>query len=195
VASVRCTSTDTHADESPAPGDNNDDDGFPFKSFWADKFKIPNFKRDPWRWNKEWENILRTLSSSKDVYPKMATLYRKDRWDSTELAEHLTSLKNVVCGIQNMLPQVDEMDADEHFVTAWQLLEEEEGKRHLLKELERACRHESWGQDSRVLCPEITITSLLKQRGLAFIDLINIYKTGKKDVDGVLRIAFRTSGG
>jgi len=84
-----------------------------------------------------------------------------------------------------MLLQVwDEMDADEHFASAWQLLEEEERKRHLLKGLERACQHGSWGQDSRALCPEITITSMLKQRGQAFIDLINIYKTGKKDIDG-----------
>jgi hypothetical protein len=32
----------------------------------------------------------------------------------------------------------DEMDANERFATAWQLLEEKERKRHLLKGLERA---------------------------------------------------------
>lgn len=57
--------------------------------FWANKFKIPSFQHDPWRWNKDWENVLCTLSS-KDVYTKMATLYSKDRWDSAEVAEHLT---------------------------------------------------------------------------------------------------------
>jgi hypothetical protein len=177
--------TDTCADHTPSPADNNDDNSFSL-SFWANKFKIPSFQHDPWCWNKEWENVLCMLSS-KDVYPKMATFYNKDGWGSIELAEHSEGLKNLVCNIQNMLLWVwDKMDVDEHFITVWQLLEEEEWKQHLLKGLEHTCQHESWGQDSQALCPKITITSMLKQQGQVFI----LIRLGRRTSAGVLHIAF-----
>jgi hypothetical protein len=154
-------------------------------SIWATKFKIPSFESDPWRWNKKWDKVLRTLSS-REVYPAMGHMYKKDAWDASELLKHSRKLKDKVCETQNVLVRAwNEMEKTKQFVTAWLLLEEGERKRHLLKGMEEACQHASLRQDSRALCPEITISSMLKQNGRAFVDFINAFRTeGKKDLRG-----------
>jgi hypothetical protein len=67
------------------------------------------------------------------------------------------------------------------FFTAWLLLEDAERKRHLLKGLEEASVLSSWFQDARAMCPEITLSFMLRQRGKAFADFIGNYRNGKKE--------------
>jgi hypothetical protein len=160
--------------------DQNDGNGF---SLWAYKFKIISFKSDPWRWNKEWEKVLHTLSPSKYVYPMMGQMYKRGRWDPAKLSKHSYDLRNKVCDMQKTVVTAwDDLEEKGHFVTAWVLLEEGERKRHLLKGIEGACEKAHWRQDSRALCPEITISSMLKQRGRVFIDFISAYRKGKREV-------------
>ena len=49
--------------------------------------------------------------------------------------------------------------------------------------MEEASQNVFFAQDCRALCPEITISSILKQRGRAFVDFISAYRKGKKDLD------------
>jgi hypothetical protein len=152
-------------------------------SLWALKFKFPSIQSDPWRWNKEWEKVLRTLSFSKDVYPMMGGMYKKDAWPTTELSTHTQGLRGNVCEMQNVVANLwGELQEKGHIVTAWFLLPESERQRHLLKGLEGACQRAHCRQDARALCPEITISSMSQQRGQAFIDFIDAYKKGKDDV-------------
>jgi hypothetical protein len=168
------TSTDT-----PITTTTPDDQGD--FSIWARQFKLPSIESDPLRWNKEWEKKLRTLSSS-DVYPMMSQVYKKGSWESAALSEHTRDLVAKVCSSQNVVAKSwDDLEEREHFITAWLLLGEEERKRHLLEGMEGACRTGSWRQDARALCPEITISSMLKDKGRAFLDFIRAYRKGKKD--------------
>jgi hypothetical protein len=158
-------------------------DGKVSESFWTRKLNITSFESDPWRWNKDWEKALRTLSSSKDVYPIMGQIFKKGRRDPSELSMVYQGFKAVVCETQNKLVKLwDEMEEREDFVTAWLLLEEKERKRHLLKGMEEACQDLPFAQDSRAFCPEVTVSSMLTQRGRAFVDFIRAYTEGKKDV-------------
>ena len=168
------------ADTSLTTTDRNENDHF---SFWAHKFKITSFKSDPWRWNKEWEKVLRSLSF-KDVYGVSCKVY-KDR-DLSVLSQLSQCLKDRVYGAQNIITKEwDEMAESRQFVTAWLLLEERERKRHLMKGMEDACQYTSLHQDLRVLCPEITITSMLKQNGKVFLEFVDAFVVGKKNaIDG-----------
>ena len=135
------------ADTSLATADQNENNHI---SFWARKFNITSFKSDPWRWNKEWEKVLRTLSF-KDVYAFMCRVYKDV--DPSRLSQMSQCLKDVVCDVQNILvKEWDEMAESRQFVTAWLLLEEKERKRHLMKGMEEACQHTSLHQDLRALC-------------------------------------------
>jgi hypothetical protein len=151
-------------------------------SIWALQFKLPSVKSDPLRWNKEWEKKLRTLSSSEDVYPTMSQMYKKGNWESAALSNHTRDLEAKVWKSQNVMAQSwDDLEEREHFITAWLLLGEAERERHLLKGMEGACKTASWRQDARALCPEITISSMLKDKGRTFLDFIRAYRKGKKD--------------
>jgi len=163
----------------PAAGDDAQD-----SSFFARKFKIPNIASDPSRWNKEWEKALATLSSSEDVYPMMSDIWKQDRWDVSELSKTTQGLNDQVHKLQGILVELwDKMEEDGHFVSAWLLLDEGERKRHLMNGLKEACEHASWAQDARALCPEITLSSMLKQRGRAFTDFVSDYSKAAKKVD------------
>jgi hypothetical protein len=150
-------------------------------SFWANQFRITSFKSDPWRWNKEWEKVLHTLPS-RDVYITMGRTYKKDSLPPTEISTHTQDLRDGVRETQNKMIGLHELAQKVDFTTAWLLLEEAERKRHLLKGMEETCEHVGFGQDSRALCPEITISSMLKQRGRAFVDFYRTFKKGKDDV-------------
>jgi hypothetical protein len=99
------------------------------------------------------------------------------------LSQLSQAIKDRICNDQNVLvKEWDRMEESRQFVTAWLLLEEGERKRHLLKGMEKACQHASLHQELRALCPEITITSMLRQKGKAFVEFVAAYGKGKKDV-------------
>ena len=69
-------------------------------SVWSNRYKIASIESEPWRWNKDWETILRTLSASRDVYPLMGKMYKKGVWDPAKLSEHVEGLKERVSDFQ-----------------------------------------------------------------------------------------------
>ena len=163
--------------------DGDDDDDDDDWSIWAQKFKITSIKSDPWRWNKDWEKVLHSLSS-RDVYPMMGGMYLKASWDPADLTQHAEGLEERVGRFQStILVKVwDSMQESRHFVTAWPLLEEAERKRHLLNGMKEACQSAFLREDTRSLCPEITVSSMLIQRGQAFVHFIDAFTKGKKEL-------------
>lgn len=160
------------------------------KSLWRAHLKITGFQTDPVRWNKEWEKHLHTLSASDDVFPSMRVLYRKDSWTEETIAEHLGQIRAQLLEGQKLLVDLwADVQQGEHFTTAWLLLEEGERKRHLLKGLEESISSGTFREDYRALCPEITITAMIKQRGRAYIEFFKTFTKGKAEAgdDNVYR--------
>lgn len=62
----------------------------------------------------------------------------------------------------------------------WLLLEDKEHRRHLLHGLVRASKNCTIRQNARALCPEITINSMTKTSGRAFIDFMVAYHENLK---------------
>jgi hypothetical protein len=165
------TSTDTTS----APKD--DESGT--KTFWPN---ISSRNTDPARWNKDWEKFLQTIVAS-DVYATMGGMFRKGSKEPSVLLDFTQRLKAQVCLFQNALAKLwDEMEKtdSDHFETAWLLLDEKERKRHLMNGLEKVCKDGMFMEDNRALCPEITISSMLKLNGQAFIDFIRSLTAGIK---------------
>src|ERR1700683_2092138 len=146
--------TDTES-KLPAATDKPDDNDL---SFWARKLNLTSFRADPWGWNKEWEKALHTLSFSEDVYPVMSSLYA--RLDPTKLSGHFESVQRRVSNLQNVIGKVCDIEKED-LATGWLFFSTGERKRHLLKGMDEACKHASLEQDSRALCPEITISAML----------------------------------
>jgi hypothetical protein len=152
-------------------------------SIFSRRFNIPSIQsKGAARWNNEWEKVLRTLSASEDVFPFLSRCWTRDKCEPSELAHDAQLLKDKLCKDQEIIAGFWEEGTEWQFVTGWLLLAEAERKRHLLKGLEDACGHASWGHDGRALCPEITLTLMLRQGGRAFTDFFTDYGKGKKDV-------------
>jgi hypothetical protein len=154
-------------------------------SIFARKFQITSIASNPSRWNKEWEKALITLSASADVYPIMSQIWQKDRWDASDLSKMAQSLKDRVPKFHKCAVDLwnDVGRRDGHFVSAWLLLDEGERKRHLMNALTGACEKVSYTQDARALCPEITVSAMLKQRGRAFTDFVGDFIEGAESVE------------
>src|ERR1700748_1141667 len=99
----------------------------PDTSIFASKYKLPTFESDSW--NKEWEQVLHTLSAAEDVYPIMGTM-----WNPDKVEPHAQQrLKDLVCHRQGMVVELwDKLGEKIRTDTVWLLLAEEECKRHLL---------------------------------------------------------------
>jgi hypothetical protein len=165
----------TSADTTPAP------ERF---SVWAHKFNITSMKANPIRWNREWEKALQTLSSS-DVYRTMGEgLLEVGLLEPAKFSQVSQGVKDVLCYSEEGVTMIwDDMlqEKFESFKMAWLLLDEKERIRHLLKGLEEGCQRALLGEDSRALCPEITISSMLKRNGGAFTDFTSDYCKRLKD--------------
>ena len=82
------------------------------------------------------------------------------------------------------------MQESRNFVTARPLLEEAERKRHLLNQMQKACQSAFLREDTRSLCPDITVSSMLIQRGQAFVHLIDAFTKGKKELGDAMPYCF-----
>ncbi|KAH7920540.1 hypothetical protein BV22DRAFT_1039735 [Leucogyrophana mollusca] len=74
------------------------------------------------------------------------------------------------------------------FDTTCVLLDEAERSKHLLNGLEKACKEALLGEDARALCPEVTVSSMLKEWGNALLKFFQFFEeTSSKPVEqGVL---------
>lgn len=165
---------------SPSPVESFDD-----VCIWDDTFAITNFKSDPVRWNKDWEQALHELPS-KDVYSKMCLLWKRSGWDPAVRLSLAQGLKDGLRKLQeNVLGMWNEMENFrrlEKFRVVWLLLEDDDRQRHLLNGLAGASQSSSWGQSARALCPEITITSMMEVKGRTFIEFASDYHKSIKDI-------------
>jgi hypothetical protein len=153
-------------------------------SIFARKFKITSFEHDPIRWNRDWEKVLRTLSSA-DVYTAMGEFLSKMSLSEPDAIPQLhQGFKEDVLSQQSAFTGVwDELLGEnfDSFSAAWFLLDEKERTRHLLKGLEEASQRLGFGQDSRALCPEITVSAMLKQSGRTFTEFLTNYQAKLKE--------------
>lgn len=164
----------------PTPNNIAAPSRFPDLGIFAEQFEITSVKTDPARWNKDWEKGLRSLSGQ-DVYSAFRDRVQDffGEIDSSVLCEELTrrALK-----YQKVTREMwDVMMTD--FRTAWALVEEKERKKHLMKGLQAACEFAVLGEDSRALCPEISVNSMLKDRGKGFVDFISNFHRNLKEAD------------
>ena len=152
-------------------------------SLSSHQLNIPtSVDRDPVQWNKEWDKALHSLSA-KDVYAMLSPIWDLDQKEAAEVPRLLERFKVDLLKGQNIV--VDswiKMEHNDHFVTAWLLLEESDRQAHLLKGLEGATKHSSLGEDARAMCPEIKISSMLKRNGKSYIDLFSSFVKEKKEV-------------
>jgi hypothetical protein len=154
-------------------------------SLYAQMFNITSCEYDPEKWNRDWEKALRTLSFA-DVYAQMGERMSNRSLSATDMTPRLHQLlKECLLHQQSRLSKLWDDHLVEQFESisiAWLFLDEKERNRHLLKGLEEATKVSPFGQDSRALCPEITVSAMSKQKGRPFIDLLNTYQAKLKEV-------------
>jgi hypothetical protein len=152
-----------------AAGGNFRDD-----SIFANKFTIPNIVFDLSRWDTAWEQALQTLSASQDVFPIMSEIVKMDQPGSSMHSETMPKrLHAQVCRIQLLIAKIwAELD-DTCFTVGWMMLKVEDRKNHLLNGMKEACEYVPWGQNARALCPDITISSMMKDEGRGFTEFID----------------------
>jgi hypothetical protein len=153
-------------------------------SFFAHKFAITSFvKTDPIQWNKEWDKALHPFSA-KDVYVEFSWVWTLATLDSAQGTQYAEFLKAWLLRFQNMVAGLWADLSEEHnnFITAWLLLEKCDQQMHLLNGLLEACNNSSLGVDACVMCPDIKISLMLKEKGRAYFDFISSFTKGKVEV-------------
>ena len=137
--------------------------------------EIPSDLPDLIRWDKKWEKILSTMSVN-EAYASMKDMLLKDRSHTTPIFEMRHNLQRFQKGIVEFRfwdPTTPDTTGD-----AWVLLDRGERKRHVLYGLRQSCKS---NQHLRALCPEITSSAMLKNKGVAFLIFITMYSIGVKD--------------
>jgi hypothetical protein len=71
-------------------------------------------------------------------------------------------MQSLGCQEPKYYGQVVGLEKKGNFVMAWLLLKESDRQAHLLNGLKQACEESSLLEDSRAMCPEVKISSLLK---------------------------------
>jgi hypothetical protein len=180
-------------ENSTASSTTTSDDGF---GLFAAEFGITSLKSDLVRWNKDWETVLRTISS-KDVYSVFSELmYKIGLGDPSTLSPMIQKFTDRVCRHQEQaIDAWAELEKDDRFSMPWMLLDEKEQRKHLLNGVRGACTSSAWRQDTRAMCPEIVVSSL--QRGMAGHSLISRATASRasRTWAQVLLTTFRVNGG
>lgn len=154
----------------------------PSVSRFARKFDLPSINNDLLLWNKGWDKVLHQLSAQ-EVYAVLSPIWASDKLQATDISRLLEDFKAWVLKSQNMTVKLwVDMEEKGDFVVAWLLLEESDRQTHLLNGLKQACEASSLLEDSRAMCPEVKISSMLKKSGKSYIDLIKSFTEGKKEV-------------
>lgn len=156
--------------------------GWDRPSAWSNLYDITPFRTDAKRWHNDWEKLLTTLSASQDVYPIMSRWITKDHQMEEEPSTRLEEAMGRLAVTQEWFTRKREMIIDDgELVTAWYLLDEKDRRRYITGGIE-AISLSSLGQDMRPLCPEVSLSFMLKQKGRVFIEFVDNLMKGKESV-------------
>ncbi|RDB20598.1 hypothetical protein Hypma_012230 [Hypsizygus marmoreus] len=143
-------------------------------------------KSDPARWNKDWENVIHTFSSSPQEVFDIFGISMRGAYTNPNFRPSLDvqDFKNLVRDHQKeVLKSFDNVDKRGGFRTVWLFLDDKERQRHIQAGLEGACNMGVWKQDARLMCPEITMSKLLKDQGKALLAFMDGYQAGLKGAE------------
>lgn len=135
-----------------------------FPPLLSKKFDITGIKQDMLKWDKEWEAALAS-STAADVLKEISHVMDDSFFTLDDLEFLHLDLRNVQEGAAQSLRKIFH---EGHFNTIWLLLDASEQRRHILEGLEKASEAPTlWGQDSRALCPEVTVLNSYQRAGRA----------------------------
>ncbi|RDB20601.1 hypothetical protein Hypma_012235 [Hypsizygus marmoreus] len=149
-------------------------------------FTQSDMKADSNRWNNDWEKAHRLISATPPTeFFEILRSYLSIFHTYTEnTAQAVQDLRQEVHKLQSTTADLyDDLDKHGPFRTAWILLVDSERRRHIHNGLQEACRASDWGQDARLLCPEITLNKIATDMGRAFITFLDSYRQGVKGAD------------
>ncbi|KZP18358.1 hypothetical protein FIBSPDRAFT_745471 [Athelia psychrophila] len=143
---------------------------------WQDQFPVASMLADPIRWDSDWTKVLRKLSA-KDVYDKLSIFEKRQIPALKDVSDRMHGIQKAM-----MVPWDEDFEQGEfqNLRMLWLLLEDKERQKHLLHGLIEASRRCTILQNARALCPEITISSMTKTNGRAFIDFMVAYHENLK---------------
>jgi hypothetical protein len=103
----------------------------------------------------------------------MNEIVKMDEPGSSAHSENMPKrLHAQVCRSQLLISKLwAELD-NTRFSVAWMTLKVEDRKNHVLHGMKEACEYAPWGQDTRALCPDITISSMMKDQGQGFTNFL-----------------------
>ncbi|KAG1821589.1 uncharacterized protein BJ212DRAFT_1425821 [Suillus subaureus] len=137
-----------------------------FPPLLSKKFNITDIKQDMLKWDKEWEAAIAS-STAADVLKEISRVLDDSFFALDDLESFHLDLRNVQEATAQSLRKIFH---EGHFKTIWLLLDASEQRRHILEGLEKASEAPTfWGQDSRALCPEVTVSNLLSEGGKRFV--------------------------
>lgn len=128
------------------------------------------------RWDLDWEKVFKILKDPMKVYrlllqgrPMLGEM-DKEAIDTYCAALREAQKTAFVCARCFRAPEfkLDKL---------WQLWDDDKRLQHMFAGLEFACESSPLSQDARVLCPEVSISHLLRDRGEAFVDLVRKFIT------------------
>lgn len=156
-------------------------DGWDKHSIWAEDRNITPFRTNAKRWHKDWEKLLPILCAAWDVFLTMHPFFSRGSLTEEETSTRLAKMSSELAASQQSLAYVwPRLIDDGQFVKAWYRFDEKRLKCHISNGIEEICQLPPFGQDSRSLCPEISLLFMLEEKGRVFIDFLNTFTLGKE---------------
>jgi hypothetical protein len=130
------------------------------QSIFARTFNIPSIADDISTWEEAWERVLGRLSSSEDVFPVLKESWKLEQQGPSVLSDLPNRIREQLLRSQDLTCKL--LAELNHRKFMFVLLHDEDVKRHLLNGMKEACAQVSLGENARALCPEITLSSMIK---------------------------------
>lgn len=129
-------------------------------------------KKDPFRWNKQWEYVVKTMVEGGLLSTMME--HSDEGCDSEQI---LSNHRQRIQGLQNqqkgLTIYAGECFALHDFESKWLGSTVAIRQHHILEGLVRLCA--AGMEDERTSCPELTLVDLEKGNGRGYLDLLNYF--------------------
>lgn len=129
------------------------------------------------QWNAQWESYLERAQFPILFYQlayRWSSMGHSGARDS-QLMGIRTNFRSMCLMQRNLTERILHAIVRDHFESRWQEAEESVRERHLLEGLVRTCAHPQGAEQSRLLCPEVTLEKLQDSQGRAFLNLLKSY--------------------